>query len=56
MSALRYPDRLANLQSTLRRKKITAFLVTHPANRRYLSGYTATDHGILYTISLNLLL
>jgi len=46
MTALRFPERLARLQAGLRRKKISALLVTHPANRRYLSGYTAADHTI----------
>lgn len=39
-------DRIVRLQSTLRRKKIDALLISQPDNRRYLSGYTATDHGI----------
>jgi len=38
--------RLAGLQKRLRRKKFDALLVTEPYNRRYLSGYTAADHGI----------
>lgn len=40
------PTRLATLQTRLRRKKLDALLVTEPHNRRYLSGYTATDNGI----------
>ncbi len=39
-------DRLVRLQATLRGRKIDALLVTQPDNRRYLSGYTAPDHGI----------
>ena len=39
-------QRLARLQGKLRRKKFDALLVTEPHNRRYLSGYTAADHGI----------
>jgi Xaa-Pro aminopeptidase len=39
-------DRIDRLQHTLRRKRIDALLVTQPHNRRYLSGYTAPDHGI----------
>jgi Xaa-Pro aminopeptidase len=39
-------DRIARLQQTLRRKRIDALLVAQPHNRRYLSGYTAPDHGI----------
>jgi len=46
MPALRFPERLARLQGALARKKLHALLVTQPANRRYLSDYTATDHGI----------
>jgi len=46
MTGLRYPDRLARIQKGLKRKKISALLVTHPANRRYLSGYTPVDHSI----------
>jgi Xaa-Pro aminopeptidase len=41
-----YASRVALLQARLRRRKIDAFLVTLPENRRYLSGYTAADHGI----------
>ncbi len=40
-------DRIVGLQSMLRRRKIDALLVSQPDNRRYLSGYTAPDHGIL---------
>jgi Xaa-Pro aminopeptidase len=46
MSALVFPQRLARVQAALAGKKISALLVTQPANRRYLSGYTAADHGI----------
>ena len=38
--------RLNKLQATLRRRKLDAVLITEPGNRRYLSGYTAADHGI----------
>ncbi len=38
--------RVSVLQKRLRRKKYDALLVTEPHNRRYLSGYTAADHGI----------
>ncbi len=38
--------RVFKLQKSLRRKKIDALLVAQPDNRRYLSGYTAADHGI----------
>ncbi|MDY0351808.1 MAG: Xaa-Pro peptidase family protein [Desulfobulbaceae bacterium] len=46
MAAPHYPERLAKLQALLKRRNISVFLVTHPANRRYLSGYTAADHDI----------
>jgi Xaa-Pro aminopeptidase len=46
MAAPHHPERLAKLQASLRRRNISAFLVTHPANRRYLSGYTPGDHSI----------
>ncbi len=39
-------ERIVKLQSTLRRKKLDGLLITEPFNRRYLSGYTAADHGI----------
>ena len=38
--------RLRDLRRRLRRRRLDALLVTDPANRRYLSGYTAPDHGI----------
>lgn len=46
MAAPRHPERLAKLQAALRRRNLSALLVTHPANRRYLSGYTAADNSI----------
>lgn len=46
MAPPHHPERLAKLQAALRRRKLSAFLVTHPANRRYLSGYTPPDHSI----------
>jgi Xaa-Pro aminopeptidase len=39
-------ERLSRLQASLRRRKLDAILITKPGNRRYLSGYTAADHGI----------
>jgi Xaa-Pro aminopeptidase len=42
-------ERLERLQQTLRRRKIDGLLVSQPDNRRYLSGYTAPDHGIQET-------
>ncbi len=41
-----YYQRIAKVQEKLRRKKIDAFLVSKPENRRYLSGYRGGDHGI----------
>ncbi|MDD2468603.1 MAG: Xaa-Pro peptidase family protein [Desulfobulbus sp.] len=41
--------RLDRLQQTLRRRKIDGLIVSQPENRRYLSGYTAPDHGIQET-------
>lgn len=41
-----YHQRIAKLQAKLRRKKIDAFLVSKPENRRYLCGYRGGDHGI----------
>jgi len=41
-----YEGRISRLQQLLRRKKVDALLVTQPHNRRYLSGFTATDHDI----------
>ncbi len=38
--------RLEALQARIRRRGLDGFLVTQPDNRRYLSGYTACDHGI----------
>ncbi|MGD9947199.1 MAG: M24 family metallopeptidase [Desulfobulbus sp.] len=42
-------ERLDRLQQTLRRRKIDGLLVSQPENRRYLSGYSAPDHGIQET-------
>ena len=41
-----YSGRVKALQKQLRRKKIDAILVSQPSNRRYLSGFTASDHDI----------
>ena len=37
---------LNRIQTSLKRRKLDGLLVTQPENRRYLSGYTATDHSI----------
>ncbi|WPD20810.1 MAG: Xaa-Pro peptidase family protein [Candidatus Electrothrix scaldis] len=41
-----HKQRIKKIQKTLQRRKLDAVLVTQPQNRRYLSGYTADDHGI----------
>ncbi len=38
--------RLSRLRRRLKQRGLDALLVTQPENRRYLSGYTALDHGI----------
>ncbi|MDZ7641303.1 MAG: aminopeptidase P family protein [Desulfurivibrio sp.] len=38
--------RIHRLQQRLRRRRLDALLVTQPENRRYLSGFSAADHGI----------
>ncbi|MBM9604801.1 M24 family metallopeptidase [Desulfopila inferna] len=50
-----YSARLALLRKSLAGKKLDAILVSRPENRRYLSGYTATDHGISETSGLLLI-
>ncbi len=46
MSGAVSTKRIVRVQAALRRRKIDALLVSQPENRRYLSGYTATDHSI----------
>lgn len=41
-----YGNRLESLRGMLRRRKLDAILVSQPDNRRYLSAYSAADHGI----------
>lgn len=41
-----YQARRNHLQERLQRRKIDAVLISQPDNRRYLSGFTARDHGI----------
>ena len=43
---MRYAERTGRVQALLRRKKLDGLLVSQPENRRYLSGYSALDHGI----------
>jgi len=39
-------DAISQLQRTLRHRRLDAFLVSQPENRRYVSGFTALDHSI----------
>ena len=41
-----YKQRIKRIQKTLQGKQLDAVLITQPQNRRYLSGYTAGEHGI----------
>jgi Xaa-Pro aminopeptidase len=41
--------RLARLRSALKRRKLDGLLVSQPENRRFLSGYTATDVSLAET-------
>ena len=50
-----YHSRLNRLRQSLAARKIDALLVSQPENRRYLSGYTACDHGIAETSGLLLI-
>ncbi|MDR3628872.1 MAG: Xaa-Pro peptidase family protein [Desulfocapsaceae bacterium] len=43
---MEYQKRIEKIQRTLRRQKLDAVLIGQPANRRYLCGYSAPDHGI----------
>lgn len=43
---MHYPKRIDKIKKVLGRKKLDALLVSQPQNRLYLSGYTASDHGI----------
>ena len=43
---MNYSRRRLELQKKLRRKRIDALLVSQPENRRYLCGFSATDHSI----------
>ena len=48
-------DRITRLQASLRRRRVDGLLVSQPDNRRYLSGYTAPDHGIQESAGLLLI-
>ena len=37
---------ISKIRASLKRRKIDALLVSQPDNRRYLSGYSGSDHGI----------
>lgn len=50
-----YSARLARLKRKLGRKKGDAILIGQPENRRYLSGYSAMDHGIAESSGLLLI-
>src|SRR5262249_3418659 len=39
-----YTDRLARLRTAMSNTGFEALYSTHPANRRYLTGYTGEDH------------
>ena len=43
---MEYTQRLKQLQRKLRSKKLDGILIGQPENRRFLSGYSAPDHGI----------
>lgn len=50
-----YQQRINKIQAVLRRKKLDGLLVSQPENRRFLSGYSALDHGIGETAGLLLI-
>lgn len=41
-----YTEKLTTIRASLKRRKLDCLLVSQPDNRRYLSGYSAVDHGI----------
>lgn len=41
-----YKKRVTKLQKKLQKEQIEAILISNPANRSYLSGYSDGDHGI----------
>ncbi len=45
-SPIDYRARRSLIQDRLKRRHIDAVLISQPENRRYLSGYSAIDHGI----------
>ncbi len=48
-------QRVKKIQKALQGRKLDAVLITEPHNRRYLSGYTAADHGIQETAGILLI-
>ncbi|MCI5125831.1 MAG: hypothetical protein D3925_15515, partial [Candidatus Electrothrix sp. AR5] len=48
-------QRVKKIQKALQRRDLDAVLITEPNNRRYLSGYTAADHGIQETAGVLLI-
>ncbi|PIE64894.1 MAG: peptidase M24 [Desulfobacterales bacterium] len=50
-----YAKRRHKLQRQLKRKKLDALLISQPHNRRYLTGYSASDHDISETSGLVLI-
>lgn len=51
-----YSKRLQRLRRSMAARKLDAVLIRQPDNRRYLSGYSAADHGIAETSGLLLIL
>lgn len=51
-----YSKRLQRVRQSMAARKLDAVVIRQPENRRYLSGYTATDHGIAETSGVLLIL
>ncbi|PLX46838.1 MAG: peptidase M24 [Desulfobulbaceae bacterium] len=49
------PSLLTALKNRLRRRNLDAVLISQPHNRRYLSGFSALDHGIEETAGVLLI-
>lgn len=49
------PSLLTVIKNRLRRRNLDAVLISQPHNRRYLSGFTAPDHGIEETAGVLLI-
>ena len=45
---LDYPSRQKKFQRTLNDQNLDGFVVTHPANLRYLCGYTGSNGLLLF--------